>query len=112
VDELMMTPYSSFQTRISQDYEHFLVMPAGFLYPEITASSLVKVNLQGEVLDPGSTSFGINRNTFGLHAAVHAARPDLKTLVYIKTSPAVAVSASPTSVLGCSHERTLSRFQA
>ena len=66
-------------------------MPNGLLYPEVTASSLIKVNLQGEVLDPGSSTFGVNKPAFSLHAAIHASRPDLKTLVHIRSSPAVAV---------------------
>ena len=81
------------QTRITQDYEHFLLMPYGMLYPEVTASCLVKVSLQGEVLDAGSTTLNINRTAFSLHGAVHAARPDLKTLIHIKCPSAVAVSA-------------------
>ncbi|ELT93964.1 hypothetical protein CAPTEDRAFT_100987 [Capitella teleta] len=91
-------------TRISQDHEHFLLMPYGLLSPEVTASSLVKVNLQGDVLDPGSTTFGINRSAFGLHAAIHAARPDLKTLIHIKNSFAVAVSCMNQGLLPISQE--------
>jgi len=49
------------QVRLSQDNEHFLLNPFGLQYHEVTASSLLKVDLQGSVIDPGSTSFGFNK---------------------------------------------------
>ena len=80
------------QVRISQDTEHFLINPFGMLYNEITASGLVKVDMQGEVVEPGTTNFGVNIAGFMLHAAIHSARPDLKCVVHVHMPNIVAVS--------------------
>lgn len=55
----------SLQLRLPHDDNHILVNPFGLLYHEVTASSLVKVNLQGETIDPGTTKLGINQVRFG-----------------------------------------------
>lgn len=49
------------KVRVSQDQEHFLLNPFGLQYHEISASSLLKVDMQGNVVNPGSTNFGFNR---------------------------------------------------
>ena len=63
------------------------------LYNEITASGLVKVYMQGEVVEPGTTNFGVNVAGFMLHAAIHSARPDLKCVVHVHTPNIIAVSS-------------------
>ena len=63
------------------------------LYNEITASGLVKVDMQGEVVEPGTTNFGVNVAGFMLHAAIHSARPDLKCVVHVHTPNIIAVSS-------------------
>jgi adducin len=83
---------SIFQVRVSQDTEHFLINPFGMLYNEITASSLAKVDMQGEVVEAGTTNFGVNIAGFMLHAAIHSARPDLKCVIHLHTPNIVAVS--------------------
>ena len=80
-----------FQARLSQEHEHFLTAPHGMLYHEITASSLLKVDMQGEVVDQGSTNLGINKDNYQVHAAIHAARPDIKAIIHIRTPSTVAV---------------------
>ncbi|KAA3670850.1 adducin, partial [Paragonimus westermani] len=70
--------YNHVTARISSKNEHFLVNPFGLLYHEITASSLIKVDLKGQVLDPGSTVLGLNQATWLLHSAVHSARADIR----------------------------------
>ena len=62
------------------------------LYSEVTASSLVKVDMQGEIIDPGSTTLGINKAGFILHSAIHQARPDIKCIIHLHTPEAIAVS--------------------
>lgn len=95
-------------TRLSQDYEHFLVIPHGLLYGEVTASNLLKVDMQGDVLDPGSTTLRLNKAAFSLHGAIHAARPDLKALVHIRTPGAVSVSVQNCGLLSlCPEAMTL-----
>lgn len=69
-----------------------MVNPFGMLYHEITASSLVKVDLSGGIVDPGSTTLGINLAGYLLHSAIHGARPDLRCVIHFHTGPVVAVS--------------------
>ena len=83
--------YNHISLRISQDTEHFLINPFGMLYSEITASSLVKVNMQGQVVEAGTTNFGVNVAGFMLHSAIHAARPDLKCVLHVHSPSVVAV---------------------
>lgn len=83
------------QVRINQELEHFLINPFGLNYGEITASSLVKVDMQGDVIEKGTTTLGINRAGFTLHSAIHQARPDLKCVIHLHTPAAVAVSLGP-----------------
>lgn len=86
------------QVRINQELEHFLINPFGLNYGEITASSLVKVDMQGDVIEKGTTTLGINRAGFTLHSAIHQARPDLKCVIHLHTPAAVAVSPRPVLV--------------
>ena len=62
------------------------------LYNEITASSLVKVDMQGNVVEAGTTNFGVNVAGFMLHSAIHSARPDIKCIIHVHTPAIVAVS--------------------
>ena len=64
----------------------------GLLYHEVTASNLVHVTLQGDIVDPGSTQLGINREGFVLHSAIHEARPDIKCVIHLHTNAGIAVS--------------------
>ncbi|GFY76171.1 protein hu-li tai shao [Trichonephila inaurata madagascariensis] len=99
--------YNHITVRVSQDLEHFLLNPFGLQYPEVTASSLIKVDMQGNVIDPGSTSFTFNRAGFVLHSAVHAARPDVRCCIHIHHPPCVAVSAMKCGLLKISQESAL-----
>lgn len=51
----------------------------------------VKINLQGEIVDRGSTNLGVNQAGFTLHSAIYAARPDIKCIVHIHTPAGAAV---------------------
>lgn len=87
--------------------EHsFLINPFGYLYEEITASCLVKVNLQGEILDD-PTGLGINKAGFVIHSAIHAAREDVHCVVHTHTRAGVAVSAQEGGLLPISQHATL-----
>ncbi|XP_022410645.1 alpha-adducin isoform X11 [Delphinapterus leucas] len=96
--------YNHITTRVSSEQEHFLVVPFGLLYSEVTASSLVKVNLQGEAVDRGSTNLGVNQAGFTLHSAIYAARPDAKCVVHVHTPAGAAVSAMKCGLLPISPE--------
>ncbi|KAI3362251.1 hypothetical protein L3Q82_012574, partial [Scortum barcoo] len=70
--------YNHLTVRVNSDQGRFLIVPFGLLYSEVTASSLVKINLQAEIVDRGSTNLGVNQAGFTLHSAIYAARPDVK----------------------------------
>ncbi|XP_068132594.1 alpha-adducin isoform X6 [Hyperolius riggenbachi] len=96
--------YNHITVRVSSEQEHFLIVPFGLLYSEVTASSLVKINLQGEMIDRGSTNLGVNKAGFMLHSAIYAARPDVKCIVHIHTPAGAAVSAMKCGLLPLSPE--------
>ncbi|XP_041675851.1 uncharacterized protein LOC108109047 isoform X7 [Drosophila eugracilis] len=85
--------------RLKVDQEYFLVNPYGLLYHEITASALNKVDMQGQIVEQGTTNFGGNKSHFVLHSVVHAARPDIRCAIYIGCSPVVAISSLKTGLL-------------
>merc|ERR1712223_2272775 len=99
--------YNHVTARVSQDTEHFLLNPFGMMYNEITASSLVKVNMQGEVVEEGTTNFGVNQAGFLLHSALHQARPDVKCIVHLHTPNIVAISSMKCGLLPLSQESAL-----
>ncbi|XP_078812106.1 alpha-adducin isoform X23 [Oryzias latipes] len=96
--------YNHLTVRVNSDQERFLIAPFGLLYSEVTASSLVKINLQGEIVDRGSTNLGVNQAGFTLHSAIYAARPDVKCIVHIHTAAGAAVSAMKCGLLPISPE--------
>ncbi|MEZ5728053.1 MAG: class II aldolase/adducin family protein [Burkholderiaceae bacterium] len=73
-----------------------LINAYGMMYDEITASSLIKIDFDGNVLlkgDFGELDYGINRAGYVIHSAVHRARPDLKCVIHTHTWPGMAVSS-------------------
>ena len=93
-DDLIFTHISA---RVPGPDEHFLINAYGLLFEEMTASSLVKVDLDGEVvLD---TPYPINPAGFTIHSAVHAARQDAGCVLHTHTRAGVAVSAQAGGLL-------------
>lgn len=82
--------------------EHYLINPYGLMFDEITASSLIRIDLQGQVLQ--ATSFPINPAGFTIHSAVHAARHDVQCVMHTHTLNGVAVSAQKGGVLPISQQ--------
>ncbi|XP_053211391.1 protein hu-li tai shao-like isoform X4 [Panonychus citri] len=99
--------YNHISVRVSQDQEHFLLNPFGLQYHEVTASSLLKVDMQGNVINPGSTNFGFNRAGFVLHSAVHSARPDCKAIIHMHYPSCVAISSMKCGLLKISQESAI-----
>uniref|UniRef100_UPI00358DFBBF gamma-adducin-like isoform X2 n=1 Tax=Myxine glutinosa TaxID=7769 RepID=UPI00358DFBBF len=79
--------------RVSKEKEHFLVNPSGLLFSEITSGSLLKVDIQGQLVEPGLPGLGLAMEPFSLHAALHAARPDARCIITTHTPAGAAVSA-------------------
>ena len=93
-DDLIFTHISA---RVPGPEHHFLINPYGMMFSEITASSLVKVDLQGQkVLD---SPYDINPAGFTIHSAVHAAREDANCVLHVHSVNGVAVSAQDEGVL-------------
>ena len=82
--------YNHISARVPDEHDHFLINPYGPLYEEITASSLVKVDLDGNLID--AAEYGINAAGFVIHSAVHAARHDVQCVIHTHTQAGMAVS--------------------
>ena len=89
--------YTHISARIPGPDHHFLINPYGLLFDEMTASSLVKVDLEGKVLQ--ETPYFINPAGFTIHSAVHAAREDAKYVMHLHTDQGVAVAAQKEGLL-------------
>lgn len=96
-DDMIFTHIS---LRIPGPEHHFLINPYGFLFEEITASSLVKVDLEGNVV--GETPYFINPAGFTIHSAIHAAREDAVCVLHCHTDAGVAVTAQERGLLAIS----------
>jgi ribulose-5-phosphate 4-epimerase/fuculose-1-phosphate aldolase len=82
--------------RVPGEDNAFLINPYGMLYEEITASSLIKVDLDGKILakpDFGELDYGINKAGTVLHSAIHAARHEIACVIHTHTWANMAVSA-------------------
>lgn len=86
------------------DGPHFLINAFGLRFAEVTASNLLKVNIQGKVLDAGDGSGPLFNQGFVVHSAIHAARPDIHCIVHNHHQPTVAVGMSTHGVLPLSQE--------
>ena len=83
---------------------HFLINPYGMLFEEVTASSLIKIDQQGEKLS--ESPHPVNRAGFVIHSAVHAVREDAGCVLHTHTRAGVAVSAQACGVLPISQQST------
>ena len=90
--------YTHISARVPGPEHHFLINAFGLLWDEISASTLVKVTLDGEVVDD-PTGHGINRAGYVIHSAVHRARPDIECVMHTHTSAGIAVSAQEQGLL-------------
>lgn len=93
--------------RLNADQELFLVNPFGVLNHEITASSLNKVNMQGQVVEQGTTNFAVNTSQFTLHSVIHAARPDIRCAIFVGCNSVVAISALKQGLLPLTKDSSL-----
>jgi len=98
-DDLVFTHISA---RIPGPEHHFLINPYGFLFEEITASSLVKVDLSGQPV--GETPYFINPAGFTIHSAIHAAREDAACVLHVHSINGIAVSAQKGGLLPLSQQ--------
>jgi len=90
--------YTHISARVPGPEHHFLINAFGQLWDEIGASTLVKVTLDGDIVeDP--TGYGFNRAGYVIHSAVHRARPDVACVMHTHTAAGIAVSAQEDGLL-------------
>lgn len=83
-------------SRVPGEEGAFLINPYGMMYEEITASCLIKVDLDGKILaspDFGELNYGVNKAGYVIHSAVHAARPEVGCVIHTHSWASMAVSA-------------------
>ena len=101
-DDLVFTPISA---RVPGEPGHFLINPYGMLFEEVTASSLVKIDQNGEkVMD---SPYPVNPAGFTIHSAIHAAREDAHCVMHTHSLNGVAVSTQREGLLPISQQSTL-----
>ena len=98
-DDLVFTHISA---RVPGKHDEFLINPYGLMFDEITASSLVKIDLTGKKLD--DSPFPVNPAGFTIHSAIHGARHDAQCVLHTHTLNGIAVSAQKAGVLPISQQ--------
>jgi ribulose-5-phosphate 4-epimerase/fuculose-1-phosphate aldolase len=87
MDDLVFTHISA---RVPGEPHHFLINPFGLMFHEITASSLVKIDDDGTIVE--DNGYPVNAAGFVIHSAVHRGRPDVNCVLHTHTRAGVAVS--------------------
>ena len=105
-DDLIFTHISA---KVPGADDEFLINPYGFLFDEITASNLVKVNLKGKILS--DTNNFINPAGFTIHSAIHESREDAHCIVHLHSNDGVAVASLKDGLLPLSQTGMLVRSQ-
>jgi ribulose-5-phosphate 4-epimerase/fuculose-1-phosphate aldolase len=93
-DDLIFTHLS---VRIPGPEHHFLLNPYNLMFEEVTASSLIKVDVDGNAVEP--TPFITNPAGFTIHSAIHMAREDAQAVMHLHTPHGQAVSAQADGLL-------------
>ena len=101
-DDMIFTHIS---VRVQGPEHHFLINPYGMLFEEITASSLVKIDLEGNIVM--DSPYMVNPAGFTIHSAIHGAREDAQCVMHLHTDDGVAVSAQKDGLLPLSQPAML-----
>ena len=94
------TVYTHLSASVPGEPGVYLLNEFGLLFEEVTASSLVKVNVAGAVVDGSGRR--VNPSGFAIHGAVHAARPEVECVVHLHAPWGVALSMRPEGLLPAS----------
>lgn len=97
--------YTHISARVPGPDEHFLLNPFGWMFEEVTASSLVKVDVHGNIVSP--TPHRIHPAGFVIHSAIHQARPDVLCVMHSHTRAGMAVSMMECGLLPLSQHAML-----
>jgi ribulose-5-phosphate 4-epimerase/fuculose-1-phosphate aldolase len=87
-DDLVLTHNSA---RVPGHDDQFLINPMGLMFDEITASNLLKIDLEGNLVEP--SEYEPNRAGFVIHSAIYLGRPDVQCVIHTHTEADIAVSA-------------------
>jgi ribulose-5-phosphate 4-epimerase/fuculose-1-phosphate aldolase len=90
--------YTHISVRLPGRHDRFLINPYGMRFEEVTASNLVAVDIDGNIIDD-PLGLGINPAGFTIHSAIHAARPDVVCVLHTHTVAGVAVSSQQQGLL-------------
>ncbi len=85
--------------RIPGTHDQILLNAFGMMYEEITASSLIRIDIGGRILDNPHADYSINAAGYTIHSAVHEARPDVGCVIHTHTPAGIAISALKCGVL-------------
>jgi len=91
--------YNHVSAQVPGEEGHFLINAYGMTYDEISASSLVKIDFDGKIVQDSGTGYGINHAGFVIHSAVHRGRPDVACVIHTHTPAGMAVSAMECGLL-------------
>ena len=94
--------------RVPGSEDHFLINPFGMMYEEITASSMIKVDLAGNIVEKPDHEYSVNAAGYIIHSAVHEAREDAQCVIHTHTPAGISVSAMEEGLLPLS--QTAMRF--
>jgi len=98
-DDLVFTHISA---RVPGPERHFLINPYGMMFGEITASSLVKIDLEGRKV--ADSPYEINPAGFTIHSCIHAARADAHCIIHVHSLNGIAVSAQRAGLMPISQQ--------
>ena len=98
-DDLVFTHISA---RVPGRHDQFLINPYGLMFDEITASSLIKIDAQGNKVD--ESAYDVNPAGFTIHSAIHAVRHDAQCVLHVHSLNGIAVSAQKKGVLPISQQ--------
>jgi ribulose-5-phosphate 4-epimerase/fuculose-1-phosphate aldolase len=79
--------------RAPDEEGHLLINPLGLLYDEVTASSIVKIDMDGNIVSGSPSEYGVNQAGFVIHGAMHQARADANCVIHTHTPAGMAISA-------------------
>ena len=92
-DEYIFTHIS---LRLPGPDRHFLINPFGLLYEEVTASNLVRIDINGDIV--GKSEWPVNKAGFTIHSAIHEARDDAHCVIHTHTTAGMAVAQQPSGL--------------
>jgi len=85
--------------RVPGKHNEFLINPYGVLYEQMTASCMIRINLEGEILFNPSEGYEVNRSGYIIHGAIHAARHDVDCIIHTHTLTGMTVASMQCGLL-------------